>query len=191
MSPGSIKFYRRRHQRYHPHVNVTNWSPNHYNGRGGAHPTLIVVHATAGHNRPGIIDLVGLGNYFSTHAADVCSHVATDNEGHSARYCHDRDAAWHVANYNRVALGIEQVIPGDGTEVTEALYHETARWLAHFSHYHGIPIRQARVSGLHVARSGVIRHSQLGAAGGGHADPGRFDLHHCMALGRFYLGRGY
>lgn len=172
-------------QRYTPHVDVVDWSPNMTRG-GMVHPTLIGIHVTAGHNRPGVADLLGLGNWFGRTSSEVSSHVATDNEGHSARFVHDRDKAWHVANFNRMTLGIEQIAPGDGTEITREMLRETARWVARWSKMHGIPIRKGRVEGLLVVRSGVIRHSELGAAGGGHSDPGPYDMHGMLSLARFY-----
>lgn len=168
-----------------PHVDVKHLSPNHSNRNSGL--SLIVVHATAGHNRPGITDLVGLGNYFGTTASQVSSHVCTDNEANSARFVADFLKAWHVAAYNSMSLGIEQMIPGDGTEITEDLYRETARWIAYWHNIHKLPITKAQLhSNGTVMRPGVIRHSELGVLGGGHADPGRFDLNHCMGLARYY-----
>jgi hypothetical protein len=177
-------------ERLRPHVDLTHWSPNR-SSRAGARPTLITVHATAGHNRPGITDLTGLGSWFGQTASEVSAHVAADNEAHSARFVADLDKAWHCAGFNRVALGIEQVLPGDGTEITTELYQETARWVALWSHLHGIPIRQGRVEGPRVVRSGAIRHSELGIIGGGHADPGRYDEHHMLDRARWYYRRAY
>jgi N-acetyl-anhydromuramyl-L-alanine amidase AmpD len=174
--------------RYHPAVDVTRMSPFH-SDRGGVRPTLIVVHATAGHNRPGIADLVGLGGWFCNPSAQVSSHVATDNEGNSARFVPDERKAWHCMAYNRMSLGIEQVAPGDGTEITRDMYRETARWIAQWSKKYGIPIREAQVDNGRILRSGVIRHSSLGALGGGHADPGRYDMHAMLSLARFYAGK--
>lgn len=172
--------------RYTPHVQVTHWSPNR-NAKGMvSRPSLIVIHVTAGHNRPGVADLLSLGDWFGRASSEVSSHVATDNEGHSARFVRDSDKAWHVAAFNRLALGIEQVAPGDGTEITRDMYRETGRWVAKWSHDYGIPIRKAIVHGTTVVRPGVIRHSDLGAAGGGHADPGKYDMEAMMGLARFY-----
>jgi N-acetyl-anhydromuramyl-L-alanine amidase AmpD len=171
--------------RKRPHVNVTHWSPN-KSSRGGAHCTLIVVHVTAGHNRPGLVDLQGLASWFGSSGSQVSSHVCTDNEAHSARFVRDGEKAWHCAGYNRMALGIEQVAPGNGTEITRQMYRETARWIAQWSREYGIPIRKAVVGGGGVSKAGVIRHSELGALGGGHSDPGRYDLDACLNLARFY-----
>lgn len=174
--------------RYSPHVNVTRWSPN-ASSRGGAHPTLIVIHVTAGHNRPGITDLQGLAGWFANPASQVSSHVATDNEGLSARFVRDSEKAWHCAAYNRAALGIEQVAPGTGAEITRDMYRETARWTARWSQTYGIPIRKAVVSDGIVSRAGVTRHSDLGALGGGHSDPGPYDMDAMLALARFYRSK--
>jgi hypothetical protein len=172
-----------------PHVVVRHPSPNHSHRSGPI--SLIIIHATAGHNRKGVTDLTGLGNWFDNPHIPanqkVSSHVATDNEANSARYVADALKAWHVAAYNSMALGCEQVIPGDGTEITENLYRETARWIAYWSILHHLPIRLAEFShGGSVLKSGVARHSSLGALGGGHADPGRYNLHHAMSLARYY-----
>lgn len=174
--------------RYTPHVDVTHWSPN-FSSRGGAHPTLIVVHVTAGHNRAGIEDLVGLAGWFGRPSSQVSSHVAVDNEGNSARFVRDGHKAWHVAAYNRMSLGIEQIAPGTGAEITRDMYRESGRWVARWSRMFGIPIRKAVVSGGTVVRAGVIRHSELGSLGGGHADPGPYDLHAMLSLARFYRAR--
>lgn len=170
--------------RHKPHVVVRRISPN-QSSRSGRRPVLMVVHATAGHNRRGVGDLEALGEWFSRQSSAVSSHVATDNEGHSARFVNDDRKAWHCAAYNGISLGIEQVLPGDGSEVTEALYEETARWLARWSHLHAIPLRKGRVSrDGRVLETGVVRHSDLGVLGGNHSDPGPFDLHHCLELAR-------
>jgi N-acetyl-anhydromuramyl-L-alanine amidase AmpD len=172
-------------ERYTPHVNVTMWSPN-KSSRGGAHPTLIVIHATVSHNQPGLADLKAIGEYFQRPATQASSHVCTDNAGHSARYVRDSDKAWHCAAYNRMSLGIEQILPADGSEVTRDLYRETARWVARWSKHYGIPIQKAQIINGRVIKAGVVRHSELGALGGGHSDPGPYDMNAMMNLARFY-----
>lgn len=172
--------------RKHPHVNVRRMSPN-KSSRSGVRPTLIIIHATAGHNRPGVSDLENLGGWFASPSSQVSSHVATDNEGHSARFVNDGDKAWHCAAYNRMSLGIEQVMPGDGTEITRDMYRETGRWVAMWAKKYGIPIRLGAVRDGAVTRTGVLRHSDLGSLGGNHGDPGRgYDMHAMLSLAKFY-----
>jgi len=174
--------------RYTPHVDVTMWSPN-KSSRGGAQPTLIVIHATVSHNVQGLADLKAIGEWFSRPSTQASSHVCTDNEGHSARYVRDGDKAWHCAAYNRMSLGIEQILPATGAEVTRDLYRETARWVARWSQMFGIPIRKGQVSNGSVVKAGVVRHSELGALGGGHSDPGPYDMDAMMNLAKFYRQR--
>lgn len=174
--------------RYSPKVEVRHLSPN-KSSRNGAHPTLIVIHATVSHNRRGLSDLQAIGNYFAQTSTQASSHVCTDNEGHSARYVLDRDKAWHCAAYNRMSLGIEQILPADGSELTRDLYRETARWVARWSKMYRIPIQTAHVSGGRILRAGVVRHSDLGALGGGHTDPGRYDMNAMMNLAKFYRSK--
>jgi len=174
--------------RYTPHVNLTDLSPNH-SSRDGAHPTLIVIHATVSHNRPGLSDLEAIGEYFSRTSTQASSHVCTDNEGHSARFVWDRNKAWHCAAFNRMSLGIEQILPADGSELTRDLYRETARWVARWSKMYRIPIQKGAVSGYRVTKPGVVRHSELGTLGGGHTDPGLYDMHAMLSLARFYRSK--
>jgi len=171
--------------RYTPHVNLTRWSPN-YSSRNGVHPSLIVIHATVSHNKKGIGDLEIIGNLFAARSFAASSHVCTDNEGHSARYVRDEHKAWHCAGFNSCSLGIEQILMADGKELTRDLYRETARWVARWSKKYGIPIRKGQVSGSRVVKSGVVRHSELGSVGGGHSDPGPYDMEAMMALAKFY-----
>jgi N-acetyl-anhydromuramyl-L-alanine amidase AmpD len=174
--------------RYTPKVGTTILSPN-KSSREGVHPTLIVIHATVSHNLRGLGDLKSIGEYFAKLSTEASSHVCTDNEGHSARYVWDRDKAWHCAGFNRMSLGIEQILPADGSELTRDLYRETARWVARWSKMYGIPIHKGKVSGAEVIRTGVVRHSELGVIGGGHTDPGKYDMAAMLALARFYRSK--
>lgn len=175
--------------RINPRVKVRMRSP-HQSSRLGARPTLIVIHATVSHNRKGLSDLSAIGSWFQNPSAQASSHVCVDNEAYSARYVADGNKAWHCAAYNRMSLGIEQILPADGTEITNAMYRETARWVAYWSKKFGIPIRPAVVSGGRVIRSGVIFHSQLGSLGGAHSDPGRnYSMNKLLNAARFYRKR--
>jgi hypothetical protein len=175
-----------RPDRIHPDVVVTDFSVN-CSSRGGRKPVLIVVHSTEGRNLPHTArDLRGLAAYLGRADVEASAHVCTDGDGHSARMVRDRDKAWACAGFNPVSLNIEQI--GYASEVWKALeYKETARWIARWSKMYGIPIRKGAVSGVHVSRSGVVRHSDLGMYGGGHHDPGaKYDLHKCLDLARWY-----
>jgi N-acetylmuramoyl-L-alanine amidase-like protein len=162
----------RRRPRVKPKVLVRRPSPNCYANEMRRPPLLIVLHSTEGQNElESIDDLEGLGGFFSQTSVEAASHVAVDSDGWSARFVGDDDAAWHCAAFNRVALGIEEIGFAAG-RWNRAERREAARWIAQWSHEHGIPIRRGRVSGESVVRTGVVTHKELGVAGGGHVDPG-------------------
>jgi N-acetyl-anhydromuramyl-L-alanine amidase AmpD len=73
-------------------------------------PLLIVIHCTEGQNMPGVSDLRNLGDWFDNPAAQCSAHVGVDAEGHSAMYVRDSRKAWHVAEFNSSALGIEMIV---------------------------------------------------------------------------------
>lgn len=154
---------RRRRFRLKPKVVVTHYSGGRYPNAN--HPRRIVVHSVEGPNLEGARDLVSLGNLFAPRSFSASCHVGVDDDGHSGRYVRDKDAAWHVSNYNTTSLGIEHVGFAAQRRWSRKERREAARWMAQWSHEYGIPLR-------HSASHGVCRHSDLGAAGGGHSDPG-------------------
>lgn len=141
--------------------------------------SLIVIHTTEGHDRPGIGDLDALGDYFNNPAVQASSHVAIDGEGHSAQYVGDRRKAWTCAGFNSRSLNIEQIGFARFTlkdwQRRRKQLDKCAWYIAYWSGKHGIPIRKGRVNSRtgEVLRSGVVRHSDLGDVGGNHGDPGR------------------
>jgi hypothetical protein len=142
--------------------------------------SLIVVHDTEGANIHGIADLQGLGNFFNNPAVEASSHVATDADGTSARFVDDTHKAWHVAAFNSIALGIEQIGFASQGSWPDAQLRETARWIAYWSHRWKIPLTFS-------TSHGVCRHSDLGVAGGGHHDPGgNFPFQHTLDLAAHY-----
>lgn len=151
-------------------------------GRGGIKPRLIVLHTTEGHDRPGVEDLRGLGEFFN--GAPASSHVANDQEGNDARYVPDSRKAWTQSNANPYSLSVEQIgfasfTRKEWVEQRMPQLRNTAEWVAYWSQLYGIPIRESTLRG-------VCQHSQLGAWGGGHHDCGGgypFDLVLAMAQG--------
>lgn len=173
--------------RYTPHVAVRKQSPN-YSSRNGVRPKLIVVHSTESGNRTGTGDLEALAAWFANPAAQVSSHVATDADGYSARFVADGDKAWHCAGFNSLSLGVEQIGRAAQTSWDRDELRETARWVARWSYLHGIPIQNGQINQSgNVLVPGVLRHSDLGALGGSHHDPGSgYPLHDMLSLARFY-----
>jgi N-acetyl-anhydromuramyl-L-alanine amidase AmpD len=174
-----------------PHVVVRKIVRN-QSSRHGVRPKLIVVHATQSANRAGTGDLEGVGSWFDNPVASASSHVCTDANEQSARFVADAAKAWHVANWNSLSLGIEQIGFAEAGSWSDAEQRETARWIARWSVLHGIPIQkgQVRQDRIEVIRWGVVRHSDLGPLGGGHHDPGAaYPLHDVLDMARAYRRR--
>ena len=157
-------------QRLHPTVVVKEASPN-VSERSTA-ISLIVLHSTESANLAGSGDLAGVAAWFANPASQVSAHVIADADGRSARCVPDHAKAWACVDFNSASLNIEQIGRAAQQHWSRREWLETARWIAQFSHEHHIPIRRAVVSGNRVIRSGVTTHEALGAAGGGHHDPG-------------------
>lgn len=140
----------------------------------------IVLHDTEGANIPGITDLQGLGAYFDRIQTQASAHVGVDAEGQSARYVPDQRKAWHVAAFNSRKLGVEQIGFASQKNWPIGQLRETARWCAHWCLAYDLPI-------VHDVDRGICMHSDLGAAGGGHHDPGEsYPLDHVLALTQHY-----
>lgn len=171
-------------ERIYPDVKVKDFTPNCYSPRG-ARIKLVIIHDTEGHNREGVGDLVDLGALFHNRVASC--HVGVDAEGQSGRYVRDGDAAWQAVAYNRVSVGIENLGFASQSEWPEKQVKEAARWVALWSHHHGVPIRKAWTVNGRVLRSGVTTHRKLGAAGGNHSDPGEhYPMGHLFDLAKHY-----
>lgn len=147
----------------------------------------IIVHDTESDNRAGASDLAAIGTWFDNPKAQASSAVCTDGDGTSARYVADDRKAWHAAAYNSATLGIEQIGHATQGVWSKAEVDETARWLAYWSIKHGIPLRRGACSNGQITRTGVLRHMDLGSAGGGHHDPGvGFPLDACIVRARHF-----
>lgn len=158
-------------ERLHPDVVVKRSSPNVSSRSTGI--SLIVLHSTESSNIPdSAADLAGVAEWFANPASQVSAHVITDDDGRSARCVGDDAKAWACVDFNSPSLNIEQIGRAAQSHWPRREWLETARWIAQWSHEHHIPIRRAEVSGASVVRSGVTTHAALGAAGGGHHDPG-------------------
>lgn len=157
-------------------------------------PVLIVLHSTEGHNRPGVEDLVNLGDYFNNPSVQASSHVAVDAEGYAAKYVEDSRKAWTCAGFNSASLNIEMIGFSKQKSWPGKQVRKTAKYVAYWSRKYGIPIREARVDGItgRIYSTGVIRHSQLGVVGGNHGDPGAgFPFKKCLRYAKFYRVRGW
>lgn len=132
-------------------------SPNH-SGRNGAAITHLVWHATAGAYEPSIA-------WLCNRASQASAHLVIDEHGDECTQLVPLHLkAWHAVAWNGFTVGIEHASLGRGFASSEQL-RRSARSLAWICHLYGVP----PVFGLHRPR-GLVRHRDLGAAGGGHMD---------------------
>src|SRR5687768_11382271 len=104
--------------------------------RGGVSPSLIVIHTTEG-----IMRLADRADFWHSGASAHVGVGAGKEREKSALYVKDVDKAWTQAFYNPVSLALE--IEGFAAQKywSPDTVREVARWVAHWSIYHDIPIR--------------------------------------------------
>lgn len=132
-------------------------SPN-FSTRHGEHVTHLVWHATIGHYAPSIA-------WLCDPAADASAHLVVNEHGDDAtQLVRLSDKAWHAVAANGYSVGVEHASLGQGF-ATHAQLLQSARLFGWLCHHFGIP----PVHGIGRPR-GIVRHRDLGLAGGGHVD---------------------
>jgi N-acetyl-anhydromuramyl-L-alanine amidase AmpD len=132
-------------------------SPN-QSSRNGSPIRRIVLHSTEG-NYDGAV------SWLCNPQARASAHIVVGARGQTTRLVPDARKAWHVAADNPDTLGIEQEGYASQTAWPDAQLETVAQWLAWWGRKYGIPLEHSTIHG-------VCRHSDLGAGGGGHHDPG-------------------
>lgn len=132
-------------------------SPN-FSSRNGQHVTHLVWHATAGAYGPSIA-------WLCDERAQASAHLVIREDGEEAtQLVHLADKAWHAAAWNGFTVGVEHASRGAGF-ASHAQLLRSARVFAWLCHRYAIP----PLFGLHRPK-GIVRHRDLGWAGGGHSD---------------------
>jgi N-acetyl-anhydromuramyl-L-alanine amidase AmpD len=132
-------------------------TPN-QSSRNGAEITHLVWHATAGEYHSAISWLCNPVSNASAHL------VIRENGDEVTQLVHLEAKAWHAVAANSFSVGVEHASPGAGF-FGRAQEEESARVFGWLCWHLGIP----PVFGLHRPR-GIVRHRDLGLAGGGHSD---------------------
>lgn len=157
----------------------------------------IVLHDTESHDHAGITDLQAIGNFFNQPAVQASAHICVDGDGNTGRFVPDEHKAWHCAAYNSQTLGIEQIGFATFTSLmwqrnSRHQLRKVAKWVAWWSKKFDIPIQRGAVSNGAVTRKGILLHSDLGAIGGGHHDPGSgYPLWLVMRMAKWYRQNGW
>jgi len=132
-------------------------SPN-QSSRNGSSITHLVWHATAG-------SYAGSVSWLCEPVAQASAHlVIREDGGEATQLVHLEQKAWHAVAANGYSVGVEHASPGAGFYGHDQML-QSARVFGWLCHLLAIP----PVFGLHKPR-GIVRHRDLGIAGGGHVD---------------------
>lgn len=132
-------------------------SPN-FSSRHGDAITHLVWHATAGHYQPSI-------EWLCNPAAQASAHlVLREDGGEATQLVPLEEKAWHAVAWNGFSVGVEHASLHEGFTGREQ-EERSARVFAWLCHHLGIP----PVHGIGRPK-GIVRHRDLGIAGGGHYD---------------------
>jgi N-acetylmuramoyl-L-alanine amidase len=158
-------------------------SPN-YSSRGGGAVRLIVLHTAEGART-----FQDLGRFFQGNV-QASSHCGADDTPNTVgEFVKRANKAWHVAQYNSVAVGLEQCAfaawSRDEWMSHPHLLANTAQWIAEEAAKFAIPIVKLNALQAQGAGRGVCQHRDLGVAGGGHHDCGDgFPIDYVLELAR-------
>jgi len=134
-----------------------NCSPR--NLQRGCKPYLIVVHRPVGAYHGSVA-------WLSNPASQASAHIVTEHDKATQLVAWDQKA-WHAMAFNSVSYGVEvDDSAWDGSD--PIAFATAARIIGYLCTRTGIPPKQA-LQPTHAP--GVVRHVDLGAAGGGHTDP--------------------
>lgn len=130
-----------------------------FSSRNGTPITHLVWHATAGPYLPA-------RNWLRNPASEASCHLEVKEHGEEvSQLVRLHDKAWHAFPFwNACGVGVEHASLGAGF-ASHAQLLESARLFGWLCLHLGIP----PVHGLHRPK-GIVRHRDLGAAGGGHGD---------------------
>lgn len=140
--------------------------------RGQTAPETINVHYPVAKNIAGLVDMNALAGWLNNPRSQVSYHRVFDWDGNCMANVPLARKAWAVAAYNRISINYSMMGRGavDGKFAPAAALRAMAADIARTAKAYRIPIRRGLVSGGRVVRSGILAHSDLGAAGGGHVD---------------------
>ena len=146
-------------------------SPN-YSSRGGTGVRLIVIHTAEG-----ATTYQSLGNFFASSSSGVSSHTGIDDTSNTVgEYVRRSSKAWTQGNANPYSTATELCAFAAWTRADwdrhPVMLANCAKWIAEEAAHFGIPVVKLNASQAQGGQAGVCGHVDLGAAGGGHWDPG-------------------
>lgn len=142
----------------------------------GPPPRVIVIHDMEASYSSGVA-------WLRDRRASASAHFCVSSAGQSCQLVREEYAAWHVAWCNGYTFGIEhEGFAATSSYYTDAMLKESARIAADLCRRYDIPP-------VHSTTRGICFHSDLGARGGGHHDPGPYwPMEKYISYVQSYLG---
>lgn len=161
----------------------------HGNVHGRLHPSVIVLHSTESHDRPGTSDVEGILKYLENTADGLGIHWVVDQEGNVGQGANLNQMVYHAKGANSFSVGIEQIGFAHSTEWKRkdrlAQLDKVAKLLAYMHKELGIPLKRS-------ISHGIALHRDFPA--GGHSDPGteqEYPIHYVIRLAQHYAAKGW
>lgn len=157
------------------------------NHHGHLSPTVVVLHSTESHDRPGTSDVAGVLMFLEDTTEALGIHFVVDKEGNTGQGARINQLVYHARGANSRSIGIEQIgfayhTHWDRSDRTPQL-EKVAKLLAWLSKERGIPLKRSTTNG-------IAMHSEILA--GGHTDPGpNYPLNHVLKLAKKYKKSGW
>lgn len=104
---------------------ITRISPHKTPGWPTGEPHVIIVHGTRGGAAYGV-EFAATLRWFDNDASKVSAHWVIARDGTTARVVPDSHRAWHAAEHNEVAIGIELEQPKSSDQITTLQYEKLA-----------------------------------------------------------------
>lgn len=157
------------------------------NVHGRLTPSVVVLHSTESHDRPGTSDISGVLGYLERTPEALGIHYVIDKEGNVGQGARINQMVYHARGANSIGIGIENIGFAHHThwnrEDRTPQIDELARILAYLSKDRGIPLK-------HSTKHGIAKHSDFPA--GGHSDPGStFPMKRVLKLAKKYRKSGW
>jgi hypothetical protein len=136
------------------------WRPISINYQpGGCVPRYLILHVMQG-------TLAGTDSWFRNPAAQVSAHFGIGKAGNVYQWCDTADTAWHAADANPVAIGVEH--EGDsGDSLTPAQLLADEKLFAWATEHHPIPLQ---ITDDPVSGAGLAWHGLGGTRWGDHVN---------------------
>ena len=146
-------------------------SPN-YSSRGGTKVRLVVVHTAEG-----ALTYQSLGSFFANPASGVSSQTGIDDTpGTIGEYVKREGKPWTQGNANPYSTATELCAFAKWTRADwlkhPVMLENCRQWIAEECAHFAIPKVRLTAAQAQGGVAGVCGHVDLGAAGGGHWDPG-------------------